>query len=175
MYRSRIKCNNHSVIVVLHSKNLKILRMDIKQLYKKTILEHNRNPRNYGRPDSFTHKAEGLNAICGDQVFIFISIDGGVIRQMNFDGESCAISTASASLMTEFLTGKTVYEATSLFTDFCLLMDKKSSVDSIKSLGEVNNMAGVKNFPARIKSATLCWYAMNAALLGNETATTESL
>lgn len=147
--------------------------MDIKQLYKKTILEHNRNPRNYGTPDSFTHKAEGLNAICGDQVFIFITIDDGIIQQINFDGESCAISTASSSLMTEFLTGKTVDEAKGLFADFCQLMDRKSTIDFIESLGEVNNMAGVKNFPARIKSATLCWHAMNAALVGNETATTE--
>lgn len=147
--------------------------MDIKQLYKKTILEHNRNPRNYGTPESFTHKAEGLNAICGDQVFVFITVKECVITQMNFDGESCAISTASASLMTEFLKGKTVDEAKGLFADFCQLMDKKSSVESIDSLGEVNNMAGVKKFPARIKSATLCWHAMNAALLGNETATTE--
>ncbi len=147
--------------------------MDIKQLYKKTILEHNRNPRNYGTPESFTHKAEGLNAICGDQVFVFIKVEQGVITQMNFDGESCAISTASSSLMTEFLKGKTVDEAKGLFADFCQLMDKKSSVESIDSLGEVNNMAGVKKFPARIKSATLCWHAMNAALLGNETATTE--
>ncbi len=147
--------------------------MDIKQLYKKTILEHNRNPRNYGTPESFTHKAEGLNAICGDQVFVFITVKECVITQMNFDGESCAISTASASLMTEFLKGKTVDEAKGLFADFCQLMDKKSPVESIDSLGEVNNMAGVKKFPARIKSATLCWHAMNAALLGNETATTE--
>jgi nitrogen fixation NifU-like protein len=147
--------------------------MDIKQLYKKTILEHNRNPHNYGTPDSFTHKAEGLNAICGDQVFVFITVEGDVIQNMNFDGESCAISTASASLMTEFLTGKRVDEAKALFEDFCQLMDRKSSIDFIESLGEVNNMAGVKNFPARIKSATLCWHAMNAALVGNETATTE--
>ncbi len=147
--------------------------MDIKQLYKKTILEHNRNPRNYGTPETFSHKAEGLNAICGDQVFVFVTVEYGVIKQMNFDGESCVISTASASLMTEFLTGKRVDEAKALFTDFCQLMDRKSTIDFIESLGEVNNMAGVKNFPARIKSATLCWHAMNAALVGNVTATTE--
>lgn len=147
--------------------------MDIKQLYKKTILEHNRNPLNFGQPENYTHRAEGLNAICGDQVFVFITVESDKIIQMNFDGESCAISTASSSLMTAFLTGKTTEEAKELFTDFCRLMDRKSSIESIESLGEVNNMAGVKNFPARIKSATLCWHAMNAALIGNETATTE--
>jgi len=147
--------------------------MDLKQLYKKTILEHNRNPRNYGQPKTFTHKAEGLNAICGDQVFIFINVVDGIINQIGFDGESCAISTASCSLMTEFLTGKTTAEAQLLFKDFCRLMDRKSTLKSIESLGEVNAMAGVKSFPSRIKSATLCWHAMKAALDGNETTTTE--
>jgi nitrogen fixation NifU-like protein len=149
------------------------LHTDIKQLYKKTILEHNRNPRNYGTPDSYTHKAEGLNAICGDQVFIFMTIQEGIISHINFDGESCAISTASASIMTKFIKGKTVDKALLLFQDFCQLMDKKKAIDHIESLEEVNALAGVKSFPARIKSATLCWHAMNAALLGNQTATTE--
>lgn len=147
--------------------------MDIKQLYKKTILEHNRNPRNFGVPESYSHKAEGLNAICGDQVFIFMTIKCDVIIDINFDGESCAISTASSSLMTEFIKGKTVGEAHSLFEDFCLLMDKKSKLTEIDSLGPVNAIAGVKKFPARIKSATLCWHAMHAALVGKETTTTE--
>lgn len=147
--------------------------MDIKQLYKQTILEHNRNPKNYGTPETFTHKAEGLNAICGDQVFVYINVEEGVIQEIFFDGESCAISTASSSLMTEFLKGKRVEQAKLLFEDYCRLMDKNSSISAIESLGPVNAMAGVKSFPARIKSATLCWHAMNAALEGNETATTE--
>jgi len=147
--------------------------MDIKQLYKNTILEHNRNPRNYGAPESYTHMAEGLNAICGDQVFIYITLEDDLIKSMNFDGESCAISTASCSIMTEFLIDKTKQQAQSLFKDFCLLMDKKNSIESIESLQGVNAMAGVKKFPARIKSATLCWHAMNAALIGQKTATTE--
>ena len=147
--------------------------MDIKQLYKSTILEHNRNPRNFGTPESYTHKAEGLNAICGDQVFIYISLKDDTIIAMNFDGESCAISTASSSIMTEFLIGKTTSQAQSLFKDFCRFLDRKNDIDSVKSLNGVNAIAGVKKFPARIKSATLCWYAMNAALLGQETTTTE--
>ncbi|MCB1603362.1 MAG: SUF system NifU family Fe-S cluster assembly protein [Gammaproteobacteria bacterium] len=147
--------------------------MDIKQLYKQTVLQHNRNPQNYGTPENFTHKAEGLNAICGDQVFVYLNVVNDVIESIFFDGESCAISTASSSLMTEFLTGKTVQQAKELFTDFCILMDKNSGIDSMESLGIVNTIAGVKNFPARIKSATLCWHAMNAALDGKETATTE--
>ncbi len=147
--------------------------MDIKQLYKQTILEHNRNPKNYGAPDSYTHKAEGLNAICGDRVFVYLMVQNGVIEQINFDGESCAISTASSSIMTEFIQGKTVEQAKKLFDDFCRLMDRNKGVDSIESLGSVNALAGVKNFPARIKSATLCWHAMNAAIIGQDTVTTE--
>jgi len=158
-------------VVVNFTANIE--NMDIKQLYKKTILEHNRNPQNYGEPETYTHKAEGLNAICGDQVWIFINVENGFIKHMNFDGESCAISTASASLMTCFLTGKSVQEAQLIFKQFCVLMDKNDSTDKIETLGEVNAMAGVKKFPARIKSATLCWYAMQAALNGATTATTE--
>ena len=147
--------------------------MDIKQLYKKTILEHNRNPRNYGTPKTYTHHSEGLNAICGDQVFIYISVKDKAITNLMFDGESCAISTASSSIMTEFLIGKSVLQAQSLFTDFCQLMDKNKNIENIESLAEVNAMSGVKKFPSRIKSATLCWHAMNAALSGINTATTE--
>lgn len=147
--------------------------MDIKQLYKKTILDHNREPRNYGTPEKFTHKSEGLNAICGDQVFIYLTISDEIITDIMFDGESCAISTASASLMTEFIKGRSVEQAQSLFADFCMLMDKNNPTNNIESLAEVNAMAGVKSFPARIKSATLCWHAMNAAINGIETATTE--
>lgn len=147
--------------------------MDLKKLYKQTILDHNRNPRNYGKPEEYTHKAEGLNAICGDQVFIFLNIVDGMINDIHFDGESCAISTASASLMTEFLKGKSTKEVQDLFDKFCQLMDRKSNIEFIAELAEVNAMAGVKSFPSRIKSATLCWHAMNAALIGNETTTTE--
>lgn len=147
--------------------------MDIKKLYKQTILEHNRNPRNYGTPETFTHKAEGLNAICGDQVFVYLTIEDDLIKNISFDGESCAISTASSSIMTEFIQGKTVEQAQNLFKDFCLLMDRKKGVNSVDSLEGVNALAGVKSFPARIKSATLCWHAMNAAIIGEKIATTE--
>ena len=147
--------------------------MDIKQLYKECILEHNRHPRNFGTPSNYTHKAEGLNAICGDQVFVYLTITDEIITDIHFDGESCAISTASASMMTEFIKGKTRQQALSLFADFCLLMDRKKNIDAIESLAGINALAGVKSFPSRIKSATLCWHALNAALLGKETASTE--
>ena len=147
--------------------------MDLKELYKKTILEHNRNPRNYGSLDSYTHKAEGLNAICGDQVFVYLKVNNEVIESIKFDGESCAISTASSSMMTEFIIGKTTKQAKLLFNDFCILMDKTANIDYLDSLEQINTLAGVKKFPARIKSATLCWHTMYAALNGESNATTE--
>ncbi len=147
--------------------------MSLSDMYKKTVLDHNRNPRHYGRPAHYTHMAEGLNAICGDQVLVFLTVEGDRIESIHFDGESCAISTASASLMCDFLTGKSVDEAKEHFQQFCQLMDKDNPATEIPALGPVNAMAGVKKFPTRIKSATLCWHAMNAALEGREFATTE--
>lgn len=142
-------------------------------LYKKTVLEHNRNPRHYGQPAHYTHRAEGLNAICGDQVLVYLNVVDDIIESIHFAGESCAISTASASLMCEFLTGKTSAEAKRHFEQFCQLMDRHSGVEHVPELGDVNAIAGVKQFPTRIKSATLCWHAMNAALEGREFTTTE--
>ncbi len=147
--------------------------MTLSDLYKKTVLDHNRNPRHYGEPAQYTHKAEGLNAICGDQVLVFLNVVDGRIQSIHFDGESCAISTASASLMCDFLTGKSVSEAKTHFQQFCQLMDKDNPVTEIPALGPVNGLTGVKKFPTRIKSATLCWHAMNAALEGRDFATTE--
>jgi len=145
----------------------------LSELYKKVVLEHNRHPRHFGQPAHWTHHAEGLNAICGDQVLVYLNVVGDTIEAIHFDGESCAISTASASLMCDFLTGRSVNEARRHFDQFCQLMDKNSDTDYVPELGEVNAIAGVKKFPTRIKSATLCWHAMNAALEGKEFATTE--
>ena len=146
---------------------------DLTKLYKQTILEHNRNPRNYGKPDNWTHHSEGLNAICGDLVHVYLSIEDEVIVAINYGGESCAISMASASMMTEFIKGRNVIDALDKFDLFCQLMAKGSDVQHIESLGSVNNLVTVKKFPSRIKSATLCWHAMAAAIKGQATATTE--
>ncbi|WP_154224354.1 Fe-S cluster assembly sulfur transfer protein SufU [Marinicella rhabdoformis] len=146
---------------------------DLSKLYKQTILEHNRNPRNYGRPDHWTHHSEGLNAICGDLVHVYLTIEGDVISAINYDGESCAISMASASMMTEFIKGRAVDDALSKFELFCQLMAKGSDIQRIDALEDVNNLITVKKFPSRIKSATLCWHAMAAAIKGQPTATTE--
>lgn len=146
---------------------------DLSKLYKATILEHNRNPRNYGKPDAWTHEAEGLNAICGDLVHVYLTIKDGVLADINYSGESCAISMASASMMTEFSQGMTINQWWHHFDLFKQLMDKQGGIESIAELGSVNTFATVKKFPSRIKSATLCWFAMAAAIDGKSTATTE--
>ncbi len=147
---------------------------DLSQLYKAAILEHNRHPRNYGQPDTWTHHAEGLNAICGDQVEIYLTIEAEVITAINYAGESCAISMASASMMTALSQGLTVTEWQQRFVLFKQLMDKRNTqATTYDELGEVNTLVTVKKFPSRIKSATLCWYAVDAAIKGEATATTE--
>lgn len=146
---------------------------ELNKLYKKTILEHNRNPRNYGIPESWTHHAEGLNAVCGDMVNVYLTIEDDVLQQVSYSGESCAISMASASMMTELSQGLSIAEWFERFEQFKQLMDKQGTVTEFVELGPVNNLITVKKFPARIKSATLCWYAMAAAIKGEPTATTE--
>ncbi len=146
---------------------------ELSKLYKQTILEHNRHPRNYGKPQECTHQAEGLNAICGDQVNVYLTIENDIIAAINYDGESCAISMASASMMTEFIKGRSVPDALQKFDLFCKLMNKNGDVDHIESLEKINTLVTVKKFPSRIKSATLCWHAMAAAIQGVPNATTE--
>lgn len=146
---------------------------ELNKLYKQTILEHNRNPRNYGIPESWTHHAEGLNAVCGDLVNVYLTIKDDAITEVNYSGESCAISMASASMMTELSQGLLVEDWYKRFAMFKQMMDKQGDVVHFAELGPVNTLATVKKFPARIKSATLCWYAMAAAIKGEPHATTE--
>lgn len=148
---------------------------ELNKLYKKQILDHNRNPHNYGKPAQWTHHSEGLNAICGDQVHIYLTLEDEVINNIHFSGDSCAISMASASMMTELLHKKTIHQARHLFSSFKQMMSTEGLVDTDAetTLGSVACLSSVKKFPSRIKSATLCWHAMNAALDGHATTTTE--
>ncbi len=146
---------------------------DLNQLYKKTILTHNRNPQNYGKPETWTHQAEGLNAICGDLVQVYLTIKSERLISVHYAGESCAISMASASMMTELSTGLTLSEWKLRFEQFKQLMMVNSGHQTFEELGQVNTLVTVKKFPSRIKSATLCWYAVDAAIRGLPTATTE--
>ncbi|MCX7554666.1 SUF system NifU family Fe-S cluster assembly protein [Marinicella sp. S1101] len=146
---------------------------ELNKLYKKAVLAHNKNPHNYGKPETWTHHAEGLNAICGDLVEVYLTIADDRLVAVNFAGESCAIAMASASMMTELSTGLTLQDWQNRFNLFKQLMDPNNEQVSYDELGEVNTLITVKKFPSRIKSATLCWYAVDAAIKGQSSTTTE--
>jgi nitrogen fixation NifU-like protein len=143
---------------------------DLQELYQSVILDHNRKPRNYGDLAGADHRAEGKNPLCGDQVQIELVMDDDVIRDVKFTGHGCAISRASASLMTVALKGKTRAEADALFHRFHSLVlgqDKGTGPD----LGQLVVFSGVSRFPVRVKCASLAWHTLQAAL-DRETAET---
>jgi nitrogen fixation NifU-like protein len=135
---------------------------DLRELYQEVILDHNRNPRNFGILENANHDAEGHNPLCGDQVSVYLRVEGDRIEDIAFRGSGCAISTASASLMTESLKGKTLREARELFHGFHDLVTtgKASAVE----LGKLAVFGGVREYPIRVKCATLAWHAVQAAL-----------
>lgn len=144
---------------------------DLRNLYQETILDHNRHPRNFRRLQDASHHAHGHNPLCGDRVDVFLTVEDGRIVEASFDGDGCAISTASASIMTELLQGRPLEEAHHLFEQFHdLLTNKNQSADEPDKL-EV--LAGVRAFPTRIKCATLPWQTFQAALRAETSATTE--
>lgn len=142
--------------------------MSLRELYQEVIIDHNKNPRNFCKLDSCSHRAEGLNPLCGDRITLYLNIQQDKIEQLSFEGSGCAISTASASLMTEILKGKSVIEAQTLFTAFHeLLTGRETGADHIE-MGKLQVLAGVKEYPARVKCATLAWHAFQEALHGNQ-------
>ena len=145
---------------------------DLRALYQEVILDHSRRPRNFGRLETATHHAEGYNPLCGDRVEVFIELDDDRVSGMQFEGAGCAISTSSASLMTEALKGKTVGEARELFERVRALMTGEAI--SGGSVGKLTVFEGVREFPLRVKCATLAWHTMTSALAGkDEEVTTE--
>jgi nitrogen fixation NifU-like protein len=150
--------------------------MDLRALYEEVILDHNRNPRNYPKkPDGCNCSAHGDNPLCGDQVQVHLRVTDGVIEDIGFEGRGCAISTASASLMTEALKGKSEAEAAELFQAVHALLTEKDSdsngVDADR-LGKLTVLEGVKGYPMRVKCATLAWHTLQAALAHNDDAVT---
>ena len=140
---------------------------DIKDLYQEIIVDHNRNPRNFGVIADADKTMEGFNPFCGDKLKLYIKIDGQNISDIAFDGTGCAISVASASLMTDAMKGKSIDEAETLFNNFHSLITTENEIDS-DHLGKLAVLAGVKNFPARVKCASLCWHTLRSALIGND-------
>ncbi len=148
--------------------------MDLKDLYRDVIIDHNRAPRNFRRIDPPRQDAEGHNPLCGDKLHVYLRLDDGTIDDISFEGSGCAISVAAASLMTEVLKGKTIDAANQVFDQMqdLLVGDDRDSVD-LAALGKLAALAGVREFPTRVKCATLCWHTMRAALSGGDAATTE--
>ena len=149
---------------------------ELRDLYQDVILEHSKAPRNYREQPAADHKAEGFNPLCGDHFTIFVKLDGDKIQDISFQGSGCAISKASASMMTQTLKGKTKAEAEQLFTRFHDLVtgQAENGADAQAELGKLEVFSGVSEFPVRVKCATLAWHTLNAALEGKqESITTE--
>jgi nitrogen fixation NifU-like protein len=136
---------------------------DLSDLYQEVILDHNRRPRNFGPLPAANHRAEGHNPLCGDRVTVLLDLEDGRIRDVAFQGSGCAISTASASLMTEALKGRSVEEVQTIFQGFHDLVTTGAGEGS-PELGKLAVFGGVREFPMRVKCATLAWHTLLAAL-----------
>ena len=141
---------------------------DLQDLYQELILDHGSRPRNLKKLAEANHTAEGYNPLCGDKVKVYVNLDGEVVKDISFEGAGCAISTASASIMTETLKGKTRAEAEALFEMFHdLVTGQERKLDS-PELGKLAVFSGVSEFPMRVKCATLSWHTLRAAIKGKE-------
>ena len=135
--------------------------IEIADLYQELIVDHSRRPRNYRRLENPTHQAEGFNPLCGDKVKVYVDLENNVVRDISFEGEGCAISKASASLMTETIKGKSQAEVEQLFSRFRHLA---TGTGDGSGLGKLAVFSGLRGFPARVKCATLVWHTLHAAL-----------
>ena len=144
---------------------------ELTDLYQQVILDHNRRPRNYGKLEGANRHAEGFNPICGDHLTLYLRLNGDVIDDLRFEGEGCAISKASASLMTDSLKGKTAAEAEALFERIHQMLTGNGAVDveaQADELGKLAVFSGVREYPSRVKCASLSWHALHSALRGED-------
>lgn len=149
---------------------------ELSELYQQVILDHNKKPRNFRKLEDATQTAEGYNPLCGDQLTVYLRAAGGVVEEVSFEGSGCAISKASASMMTQIVKGKTREEAEKLFDEFHRMVTGELDEEATpNSLGRLKIFAGVREFPARVKCASLPWHTLHAALAGAGAATTENL
>jgi nitrogen fixation NifU-like protein len=147
---------------------------DLRDLYQDVIIDHGRRPRNFGKLDNATCQAYGKNPLCGDTIIVYLKLQDNLISEISFDGQGCAICTASASLMTEQLKHKSLDAAKSLFETFHKLITEEGYTVQDESLGKLIILSGVGEYPARVKCATLAWHTlMNALEQNNTIATTE--
>ncbi|PPR35310.1 MAG: Zinc-dependent sulfurtransferase SufU [Alphaproteobacteria bacterium MarineAlpha9_Bin5] len=140
---------------------------DLRELYQEIILDHNRRPRNFGVPDQSNRTAKGHNPLCGDIVTVYLLLEGNVVKDIQFEGKGCAISIASASIMTELIIGKTEAEALELFQSFHDFVTGDDVAELADELEELKALSGVRDYPMRVKCATLAWHSMAAALDGD--------
>jgi nitrogen fixation NifU-like protein len=145
---------------------------DLTDLYQEVILDHNRRPRNFRTIESPSHHAEGYNPLCGDRLNLYVQVNGDTITDLAFEGSGCAISKASASLMTDALKGKSLAEAHSLFERFHRVVTTPPD-QPVEDLGKLSVLAGVREFPVRVKCASLAWHTLKAALGREQIASTE--
>lgn len=137
---------------------------DLRDLYQEVIFDHNRNPRNFRVMADADRKVEGFNPLCGDRLTLYLKLNGDVITDVSFQGSGCAISTASVSLMTEIIKDKTMDEAEALFKQFHEMTTGKGEQANLEAVGKLAVLAGVREYPARVKCATLAWHTLDAAI-----------
>lgn len=148
------------------------MQQDLRELYQEVIFDHNRHPRNFHAMEDASHAADGYNPLCGDQLTVYLKVHNGIVEQASFVGHGCAISTASASLMTEAVKGKPLAEVESLFKDMHAMLTQAHPEG--RDFGKLEVLSGVREFPARVKCATLAWHTLHNALAGmHDTAHTE--
>ena len=140
--------------------------MELTDLYRDVIVDHNRRPRNFGKLAGATHMAEGNNPLCGDKLHVFLELKDDMVRDIRFEGSGCAISTASASMMSEAVKGRNRAEVAALFARVHGMLTRHDAAAD-PGLGKLASLAGVREFPMRVKCASLCWHTLNAALAGS--------
>jgi len=147
---------------------------ELSELYQQVILDHNKKPRNFHKLENANRRAEGFNPLCGDHLNVYLHLEDDQVKEVSFEGSGCAISKASASMMTQAVKGKTKAEAEALFSEFHrMAMGELDEENEPNHLGKLTIFAGVREFPARVKCATLSWHTMRAALEGQDTVSTE--
>ena len=148
---------------------------ELSELYQAVILDHNKKPRNFHKLENANRRAEGYNPLCGDQLNVYLHVEDDQVKDVSFEGSGCAISKASASMMTQAVKGKSKQEAEALFNEFHRMATGELDEENEPNhLGKLKIFAGVRDFPARVKCATLSWHTMLAALEGEQSTTTEA-
>jgi len=147
---------------------------ELSELYQQVILDHNKKPRNFGKPETANHTAEGFNPLCGDHLTVYLNLEDDTVKDVAFEGSGCAISKAAASMMTQAVKGKSKAEAENLFQEFHSMVTGELNEETEEnSLGHLKIFAGVRDFPVRVKCATLPWHTLHAALNKEDQVSTE--